>query len=116
MSKERRVAERIPSKFEVTFVHTGDYIISHSRDISADGMFLHTNNPPNKGETTQLKFNLGKNTPLDINAIVVWANMDQASMDKGMAVQFLDTTPKEKEAILKYIRKVAILDEPMTIQ
>ena len=115
MNEERRIIERTPAKFEVGFVHTGDYLISQSRDISVDGMFLHTNTPPEKGTRTQLQFKLSAENHLQIEAIVVWANASQTSKDKGMAVQFVNITDIEKESILAYIRKIAVLEDDSAV-
>ncbi len=49
---ERRGNQRIPSKFEINYVNEGDYLISYSKDLSVDGMFVSTNSPPAVGEET----------------------------------------------------------------
>ncbi len=55
-SLERRINQRIPAEFQVNYVHDGDYLISQSRDISIDGMFICTQNPAPVKEMTTLSF------------------------------------------------------------
>ena len=108
-NQERRETERVPVVFNVNYVHDGDYVISSTRDISADGMFLFTENPPNISERTTLKFSLGEANQLEVDAAVVWVNQSKDSKDHGMAVKFVKPTPRVQRAILEAIKKVAVL-------
>jgi len=108
---ERRIATRVPAIFNVNFIHDGDYLISTTRDISADGMFLYTENPAGIDDTITLSFSLGKHSIVDISAVVVWANRPENTIDQGMAVKFIKPTEKEKKTILKIVNKVAVLTE-----
>jgi Tfp pilus assembly protein PilZ len=108
---ERRVATRVPAMFKVSFVHDGDYLISTTRDISVDGMFLFTENPANIGDTITLTFSLGELSDADVNAAVVWINRSGNSKDRGMAVKFIKPVHNVQKAILKIVNKVAVLPE-----
>ena len=109
-NQERRVATRVPAIFNVNFIHDGDYLISSTRDVSADGMFLHTENPPNIAEKTTLSFSLGKLAELEVDAEVVWVNKSADSKDHGMAVKFINPSQKVQDAILEIVNKVAVLN------
>lgn len=106
---ERRISQRVPARFKVSFVHEGDYLISHSRDISVDGMFLYTERPPAAGEKTILTFTLGNIQEFEVAARVVWVNQQQDAKDRGMAVKFIKPTRELQTNILKVMNKVAIL-------
>ena len=52
MSKdERRINKRLDTKFEISYVHENDYLISFTKNISAEGMFVYTERPPAVGST-----------------------------------------------------------------
>lgn len=110
LSDERRISERIPSRFRVNYVHKGDYLISHTRDLSVDGMFLHTENPPAVGEKTSLEFELRTDKMIELDALVVWVNRKTEDDDAGMAVKFIEPSDEIKEEITAYIRKIALLE------
>lgn len=107
-SHERRISQRIPAQFQVNFVHEGDYLISHTRDISVDGMFLFTTSPPSVTEKTELTFSIGDLHNIKLIADVVWVNHTKSKKDSGMAVRFIDPKPELIEAILDIVKKVAI--------
>ncbi len=112
MSKEheRRISERVPAKFVVNYIHKGDYLISHSKDLSVNGMFLHTENPPKGGEQTSLEFQLPEGDKFILEAEVIWSNNQNKSQDAGMAVKFINTSGDEKNAILDYIKRIAVIE------
>jgi len=105
---ERRMTTRVPAHFQVNFIHQGDYLISHTRDISVDGMFLYTTTPPPVGEQTELTFSIGGLNNVKLRADVVWVNHTTSRKDSGMAVRFIDPAPELIEAILGIVKKVAV--------
>ncbi len=108
--RERRVNKRIPAEFKVSYIHEGDYLISHSKDISVDGMFIYTSEPPPVGDTPRLTFSLN-GREFSVTARVVWVNQEADGPDQGMGVQFLDPPEEFRQAILALVRRVAILNE-----
>ena len=64
VKNERRVSKRIPIKFKVDCLHEQNYLISFSKDLSADGMFIQTESPPEVGQKLTLQFPLGKGSRL----------------------------------------------------
>jgi len=105
---ERRISTRVPAHFKVNFIHEGDYLISHTRDISIDGMFLYTETPPPVREQTELTFSVGDLRDVSMMAEVVWVNHTHSKKDSGMAVKFIDPQPDLVDAILGIIHKVAV--------
>lgn len=108
---ERRISTRVPAQFKVDFIHKGDYLISHSRDISIDGMFLYTETPPQVTEQTELTFSIGDLHEVTLMAEVVWVNHTHSKKDSGMAVKFIDPKPELIDAILNIVHKVAVFPE-----
>lgn len=106
--QERRRNQRMPTEFEVNYVHDGDYVISLTKDISADGMFIHTDSPPPVGDTPNLIFSIGDLREIKVRAQVMWVNTKDNGLDRGMGVQFIDTPADLKEAILRNINRVAV--------
>jgi len=107
---ERRVNTRVPAEFKVSYVHDGDYLISKTRDISIDGMFIYTENPPPVGDCPKLTFCLNNNE-ITIKTEVVWTNTSGSEIDTGMGVRFLDASTETRQAILKIVKRVAVLNE-----
>ena len=107
--EERRSNQRIPSKFEINYVHEGDYLISYSKDLSVDGMFVSTNSPPAVGEETKLTFSIGDIDRVTVDARVVWVSTSDLEDKAGMGVEFIDPPDSLKDAILESIKKIAVL-------
>lgn len=110
LKEERRNHKRVDTKFEVSYVHKNDYLISFTKNISADGMFVATENPPAVGSTIKLVFSIGHLRNMEINAEVVWVNKGPLSKDHGMGLKFLHMPARDKDAFLKEINVVAVLD------
>ncbi len=109
--KERRKNKRIPAKFKLTYIHEGDYLISFTKDISVGGMFIYTENPPPVGDCPELFFSIGELRNIKIKTRVVWVNKAPSPKDTGVAVEFLDLNESMKEAILKYVNRIAVLED-----
>lgn len=106
---ERRLNKRLDTKFEISYVHDHDYLISFTKNISADGMFVETENPPEAGSTIKLIFSIGNLRKMEINAEVIWINKGPSSKDHGMGLKFLHMPARDKEALLKEINIIAVL-------
>ena len=108
---ERRENQRASLKFEINYIQEGDYLISHSRDISADGMFINTESPLSINEKITLTFSLDKSDPFTVDARVVWINQRGDRKDQGMGVQFIRPSKKLKTAILSMVNRVAVIEK-----
>jgi uncharacterized protein (TIGR02266 family) len=109
-TSDRRIIQRFPVEFRVDFIHAGDYMISCSRDISMDGMFINTKAPAPVGTHVNLIFPAEDRHDVEVAALVVW-NRERSSYHKpGMGVQFLSPLPQTvKKNFLKHIDKMVFL-------
>ncbi|MBN1832611.1 MAG: PilZ domain-containing protein [Deltaproteobacteria bacterium] len=107
--EERRGNQRVLSRFEINYVDEGDYLISYSKDLSVDGMFVSTDSPPAVGEETKLTFSIGDIDQVTVDARVVWVNTSNQEDKSGMGVEFIDPPDSLKAAILESIKKIAVL-------
>ncbi len=110
-SKERRTNQRVSSSFKVDCINEGDYIISFSRDLSVDGMFLCTDTPPDVGSCPKLIFSIGELDEVEVNAKVVWVNTSEPAKYMGMGVQFVDPTPDLQNTILQIVNRIAVFEK-----
>ena len=111
-TKDRRIIKRIPVDFRVDFIHAGDYMISCSKDISMDGMFINTTSPAPVGTHVNLIFPAGDQHEVEVAALVVWNREKSIYQRSGMGVQFLSPLPQTvKKNFLKHIDRIVILSE-----
>ncbi len=110
-SKERRTNQRVSSSFKVDCINEGDYIISFSRDLSVDGMFLCTDTPPDVGSCPKLIFSIGELDEVEVNAKVVWINTSEPAKYMGMGVQFIDPTLDLQNTILQIVNRIAVFEK-----
>ena len=111
---ERRVKKRIPVKLEVDCIHEEDYLISFSKDISVDGMFIHSENPPEVGKRIVLNFSIDGVEKLEVPASVVWVNRSGYPKDFGLGVKFVRPSAALKDRIMRAVKKVAVLEKSTT--
>ncbi|MEA2084868.1 MAG: PilZ domain-containing protein [Thermodesulfobacteriota bacterium] len=109
-SDERRTNQRVSSSFKVDCINEGDYIISFSRDLSVDGMFLCTDIPPDVGNCPKLIFTIGDLDEVEVNARVVWVNTSEPAKYMGMGVQFIDPPSNLQDAILQIVNRIAVFE------
>jgi len=109
-SSDRRIINRFPVDFKVDYIHAGDYMISCSKDISMDGMFINTNSPPPVGTHVNLIFPSEDHLDVEVSALVVWNRKKSTYQKPGMGVQFLTPLPQTvKKTFLKDIDRIVIL-------
>ena len=106
-NQERRINERIAAEFKVSYIHDGDYLISYSKDISADGMFIYTESPPSIGEHPQITFVMN-NHEISLQTEVMWINTSKSQKDCGMGVRFINPPSKLRKEILGIVNRVAV--------
>lgn len=105
---EQRSGKRVMSEIEIKMVQNEDYLISYSKNISAEGMFIRTDITPPKGDILNLNFTFASNAPMSVDAEVVWVNTN-ASTDNGIGVKFIDPPEHIRTAILKIVNRIALL-------
>ncbi len=107
---ERRGNKRIQAEFKVDCIHAEDFLISFSKDISADGMFICTENPPEKGQKVILHFTVDGLEEVQVAARVKWVNTEGKRIDHGMGVKFIKPRVAVQREILNAVNKVAVLE------
>ena len=111
-SSDRRIISRLPVDFRVDYIHSGDYMISCSKDISMDGMFINTDSSPPVGTHVNLIFPVEDHLDVEVAALVVWSRKKSSYQKPGMGVQFLSPLPQTvKKNFLKDIDRIVILSE-----
>ena len=108
-STRNRIARRAPARLQVNFTYEGCYLISFSRDISADGIYLCTDRPAPVGTRLTLVFPLPNQQQITTGARVVWSDPEGRSGQRGMGLQFLDLPGTLREVILDLVNRIAIL-------
>ena len=105
---ERRFEKRVRAEISIKVVQNEDYLISYSKDISAEGMFIRMDDPPPKGDIINLQFSFDSYEPMSMDAEVVWVNTNAAT-ENGIGVHFIDPPEQVRTAILKIVNRIAIL-------
>ena len=109
-TSDRRIIQRFPVDFRVDFIHAGDYLISCSKDISMDGMFVNTDSPAPVGTHVNLIFPAEGKIEVEVAALVVWNREKSSYQRPGMGVQFLSPLPQSvKKDFIKNIDRIVIL-------
>ena len=109
--KERRSSTRVSTEVEIKYIHNKDYVVSFSSDISADGMFIHSETPLPKGERIKLKFSVEGLKETKVDAEVMWVNVFGKSKDPGMGVRFINPPSDLREAIIRMVNRVAVIEK-----
>jgi len=111
-TSDRRIIQRFPVDFRVDFVHAGHYMISCSKDISMDGMFINTKTPAPVGTHVNLIFPAEGKHEVEVGALVVWNREKSIYQKPGMGVQFLSPLPQAvKNNFFKHIDRIVVLSE-----
>lgn len=111
-SENRRIGKRVPVNFKVDYIHKGDYILSFNKNISVDGMFICTENPPSVGQHLQLVFSIEEMQEVVVPAIIIWIKGSGPKQEQGMGIQFLSPLPPQlKGYIVHFVDRVAVLEK-----
>lgn len=96
---ERRTTRRASLATQIRSVVGGQQIVGYTRDISAGGVFVETENVPARGTEVALRFRLAPDSPiLEFRATVVYAVGGE-----GMGLRFWNLPPDIQQAIDDYI-------------
>jgi uncharacterized protein (TIGR02266 family) len=107
---DRRGKKRLAAEYKVDCIHAEDFIISLTRDISADGMFICTEHPPAVGQKVILKFSIDGLEDLELAGRVAWVNTSGDRRDHGMGIKFIKPRVSVQREILSAVNKVAVLE------
>src|SRR5712671_2500462 len=100
----RRAFPRVETRFGVRFGNVQDFVLEYAANISAGGVFVHTENPPELHAVVAVTMELpdgGK--PVEAKGVVVHRVSAQDAKARntppGAGVQFVDSTDEFRERI-----------------
>ncbi len=100
---------RIPVQLKVDIEASEQhYLFEISSNLSATGIFIHTEDPLEPGTHINLQFRLPDDCLIRTRGEVMWSN-DVDDDEPGMGVKFLSMTRDDRHRILSVIKKLAIL-------
>lgn len=118
---ERRQATRVLVHLEVDYASTDNFLFAYIRDISATGIFVHTDAPQPAGTRLNLRFHLpdandpDRTKPMDLEGEVIWVNPYRPgradSLNPGMGVRFVGLTEGESKLLRRLVKTFAFLDD-----
>jgi uncharacterized protein (TIGR02266 family) len=109
---EQRASVRVPARFKVDYSHEDNYLISYSKNISAEGMFICTDSLVPVGTRVKLVFSISELYEIEVNAEVAWVNPQGTKGDIGLGLKFFDPPTPLKEAILRIVNRIAVVNSP----
>jgi len=107
---EQRASVRVPSRFKVDYSHENNYLISYSKNISAEGMFICTDKLVPVGTHVKLVFSIKDLYEVVVNAKVAWVNPQGRKEDTGLGLEFVDPPTLLKEAVLRIVNRIAVVE------
>jgi uncharacterized protein (TIGR02266 family) len=107
---EQRASIRVPARFKVDYSHKGNYLISYSKNISAEGIFICTGRSVPIGTHLKLVFSIEDLHEVVVTAKVAWANLQAGKRDVGLGLEFIDPPPLLKEAVLRIVNRIAVIE------
>jgi uncharacterized protein (TIGR02266 family) len=110
----RRTAPRASVALGVDYIHADTTGTGKTLNLSQDGMFIVTPNPPEMGTQLIIHFALPESEPLEGTAQVVWIRRPEVEhpYPPGMAVQFLKLPPEARPAIAAFV--AGLLAKPVS--
>ena len=105
----KRISPRMPTMLKVEYSTTGgDIFYDYSTNISATGLFLHSNHPLAKGSHVHLRLSLpGTNRPLHILGEVMWVHRGAVKNPAlpGVGIRFRFISEEHKHALIRFLEE-----------
>jgi uncharacterized protein (TIGR02266 family) len=100
----RRAFPRYPASFPVRFATVQDFVLEYAANISAGGVFVHTEEPPPLKAVVRIEMELpGGGDPVPARGVVVHRVTPDSAKSRGtmagIGVQFLDADDKFRDRI-----------------
>ena len=100
----RRAFPRYNAKFAVRFATVQDFVLEYAANISAGGVFVHTEVPPPLKTVVRVEMELpGSSQPVAARGVVVHRVLPEDATAKGtipgMGVQFIDADDRFRDRI-----------------
>lgn len=108
----RRAVPRATVTLGVDYISADGTYTGKTLNLSHDGMFIVTANPPEVGTHLILHFALPESEPIEATAQVVWVRhpVEDHPYPTGMAVQFLKLPPETRPALAAFV--ATVLENP----
>jgi len=105
----QRKAERHDLEVEVDLESDTNFYTGLTQNISTGGLFIATQKIKRVGERIHLKFKLpGGSAPIECETEVRWirenTSLLRTDSSPGMGVRFIDMSPKDAEAIDRFLQ------------
>jgi uncharacterized protein (TIGR02266 family) len=106
--KERRKKSRMPIVVQINYHTVDSFFRDFADDLSAEGMFIATQEPLEPGTKLSLEFLIpGCKYPIRVRAEVIWnRNVYDMGRGRGMGVKFEGLSPSEKDKINTIVRQL----------
>ncbi len=106
--KERRKKSRMPIIIQINYHTVDSFFRDFADDLSAEGMFIATQEPLEPGTKLSLEFLLpGCNYPIRVKAEVTWnRKVYDMGRSRGMGVKFENLSPDAKDKINTIVRQL----------
>jgi uncharacterized protein (TIGR02266 family) len=101
-----RQHERLSFAAEVTVKSETNFFMGFSENISEGGIFLATLSPPVVGESITITVKMPSDEEVDVTGIVRWHRFN-GDMATGCGVQFVDLTPRARQAFESMISQLS---------
>jgi uncharacterized protein (TIGR02266 family) len=110
----RRATPRASVELGVDYIDGERTATAKTLNLSQDGMFIVTPNPPEVGTHLILHFALPDSEPMEATAMVVWIRRPEQEhpYPAGMAVQFTKLPPEAQPAIAAFVVNVRAAQDP----
>jgi len=96
---DRRTAKRVSLVTQIRTGVGGETLVGYSKDISTGGVFVETEDPPEKGAEVTVRFRLSEEAPiLEVRAAVAYRMTGE-----GMGLRFLNPPPELLRAIEEFV-------------
>ena len=107
---DKRNFIRIPVQLKVDIeASQAHYLFEISSNLSASGIFIHTEDPLEPGTHLNLQFRLPDDYLIRTRGEVMWTHDGDDEEEPGMGVKFLQLNADDRHRILAVIKKLAIL-------
>jgi len=73
-------------------------------------MFICTDKPVSVGTQLKLVFSIEDLHEVVVTARVTWVNLQGGNGDTGLGLEFVDPPPLLKEAILRIVNRIAVVE------
>jgi uncharacterized protein (TIGR02266 family) len=107
----RRAFQRHAARFQVGFSSNKAFVLEYAENISAGGVFVHTEQPPEMDAIVTVSLHLpGNDVAVEAKGVIVHrvSKEEAAELGKspGMGVQFVDSSDEVREAIDRAIEHI----------